>query len=587
MAEERVQRRLAAILAADIAGYSRLMGGDETGTLLSLKNILDGLIKPAVAKYRGRIVKLMGDGILAEFASVVEAVECSLEIQQGMTQRNIGIADDRALRFRIGIHLGDVIVENDDIFGDGVNVAARIEGLAEPDGIAISDDAYRQVRDRIDVPWQDGGTHQVKNIARAVTIWRWTLSTEQSRSVDNPTEAPASLSETPSIAVLPFDNMSNDAEQAYFADGIAEDIITDLSKVSGLFVIARNSSFAYRDQSLNLGQICGELGVRYILEGSVRRAGNRVRINAQLIDGSSEGHIWADRFDRDLADIFKVQDEVTREIVSALRVTLTVEERSSRTAQRKVDPEAYDLLVRGRDRLFQFNAPALAEARILLKRAIALDPEMAVAQAFLSLVNSTEHLSGWNDPPPDHMEKAVEIAEQATRIDPQEPQAYHALALANLWLGRFDVAERSANRAVELNPNFAGGYAALGQVQDMIGNHAHAIECANTVLSLDPKYEIALQLRGRAQFALGHDNDALDSFEKRILSAPKSETTRFFLAAIHGHSGRIEEAHRLWREILEINPEFSVSNVRRMLPYKSHDVLDRLTEGLRKAGLPE
>lgn len=584
MAEERVQRRLAAILVADVVGYSRLMGGDETGTLRALNTILGGLIKPAVAKYQGRIVKLMGDGILAEFASVVEAVECSLDIQQGMTQRNSGITDDRALRFRIGIHLGDVIVENDDIFGDGVNVAARIEGLAEPDGIAISDDAYRQVRDRIDVSWQDGGSHQVKNIARAVTIWRWTLSTEQPQSAVNPTEAP---SDTPSIAVLPFDNMSNDAEQAYFADGIAEDIITDLSKVSGLFVIARNSSFAYRDQGLTLGHICGELGVRYILEGSVRRAGNRVRINAQLIDGTSEGHIWADRFDRDLADIFEVQDEVTREIVSALRVTLTAEERSSRTDRRKVDPEAYDLLVRGRDRLFQFNAPALAEGRILLNRAIALDPDMAAAYAFLSLVNSTEHLSGWNDPPPDHLEKAVEIAEQATRIDPQEPQAYHALALANLWLGRFDVAERAANRAVELNPNFAGGYAALGQVQDMVGNHADAIECANTVLSLDPKYEIAIQLRGRAQFALGLDNDALESFEKRILSAPKSETTRFFLAAIHGHSGRIEEAHRLWREILEINPEFSISNVRRMLPYKSHDVLDRLTEGLQKAGLPE
>ncbi len=582
MPGERTQRRLAAILAADVAGYARLMRADEEGTLARLKALRAEVIDRRLDEHGGRIVKLMGDGMLVEFASVVDAVRAALEMQRALAEGDQGVPQASRIAFRVGINLGDVIIDGDDIHGDGINVAARLEGLAEPGGVCLSGGVYDQIRDRLDEAFEDLGEREVKNIDRPVRVWRWVAGAAAPTSTPAPAPAPP---EKPSIAVLPFDNMSGDPEQGYFADGITEDIITDLSKVSGLFVIARNSSFAYKGKQVDVREVCNALGVRYVLEGSVRKAGNRVRITAQMIDGLSGGHLWAERYDRDLADIFAVQDEVTREIVGALRVALTAGEESHRERRRKVDPEAYDLLVRGRTRMFQFTAAAVDESRVYLNRAIAIDPDLAAAHALLSLANSVEYVNGWNDAGPDRLKEAVEIAERACRIDPAEPQAFHALALANVWLGNLDAAARAVERAVGLNPNFAGGYAALGQVRDFSGDHEGAIECLERALKLDPHYPIALPLLGRAQFALGRDGEAAANFEERIRRTPDTDMPRAWLASLYGHAGRFDEARRRWDELLEINPNFTVEHLRDVLPYKDPAPLDRLAEGLRKAGL--
>ncbi len=293
-------------MAADVVGYSRLMGADETGTLAALRAHRSELIDPLIDKHGGRIVKTMGDGLLLEFPSVVAAVECAIATQEGIAERNEGIPDNEAIRFRIGVHVGDVIIEGDDIFGDGVNIAARIEPLSEPDGLSLSDDAYRQVRDRLDVVWEDGGMHEVKNIARPIHVWRWMNDRRQSPGQASAAAETLELPDKPSIAVLPFNNMSGDPEQEYFADGMTEDLITDLSKISGMFVVARNSSFVFKGQSVDIREAARSLGVRYVLEGSVRKAGSRIRINAQLIDALSGGHLWAERYDGTIEDVFEL-----------------------------------------------------------------------------------------------------------------------------------------------------------------------------------------------------------------------------------------------------------------------------------------
>jgi adenylate cyclase len=323
--------------------------------------------------------------------------------------------------------------------------------------------------------------------------------------------------------------------------------------------------------------------VRYVLEGSVRRAGNRVRINAQMIDSATGGHVWADRYDRDLSDIFEVQDEVTRTIVEALKVALTPTEEVRRRERRKVDPAAYDLLIRGRDRLLRFTEDDVAAGQELLEQAVEIDPGLAAGFAWLSLTFGTQYLNRWSGADSDHLDRAIAFAEQACRTDPDEPQGYHALAIANLWRANYETAEVSARKAVELNPNFAGGYSALGQVLDLTGRHRQAIEAADRVLALDPYYDVGLQLRGRALFALGRDEEATISFRRRLDRIPNSDMSRLFLAAIAGLSGRVDEARGLWQQIMEIDPGFSLDRVRRNLRYTVPEPLERLEEGLRRA----
>ena len=348
-----MERRLAAVLIADVVGYSRLIRADEEGTIAALKALRADLVEPAIAQHHGRIVKLMGDGMLAEFASVVDAVRAAAEMQRAVAARNAGLAADERIEFRVGINLGDVVIDGDDIHGDGVNIAARLEALAEPGGICISDSVYEQVRDRVETPFEDAGEHVVKNIDRPVRVFRVGLGAAD--PAPPPVAAVARGGETPdgpSIVVLPFDNMSRDPDQEYFSDGITEDIITDLSKVPGLFVIARNSAFVYKGKSFNVSDVCRELGVKFALEGSIRKAGNRVRVSAQLIDGAHGGHVWAERYDRDLTDIFEVQDEVTQRTVGALKITLTDAEKAVLEGSGTKNVEAHDCFIRGRALVF-------------------------------------------------------------------------------------------------------------------------------------------------------------------------------------------------------------------------------------------
>jgi len=411
------------------------------------------------------------------------------------------------------------------------------------------------------------------------------LPDDTKEKVQTPEPEVLPLPDKPSIAVLPFDNMSGDPEQEYFSDGITEDIITDLSKVAGFFVIARNSSFAYKGQSPDIRRVCRELGVRYVLEGSVRRSGQRVRINAQMIDGSTSGYVWAERYDRKLEDIFAVQDEVTRAIIDALMVELGDDERARREARGKINPEAYDHFLRGRQCLDRMSAKSLSDSRVMLMRAVELDPKLAAAYATLAIVHGVEYLNKWNDPSPNHLEQGLEFARKACKTDENEPRAYYALAHSQIWLRNFDEAEPAAQRALQLNPNFAGGLATLGLVRDYSGRHEDAVSFFERALRLDPRYGMALQYLGRSQFALERWDEAERTFNRRLVHAPRSDMTRAYLASLYGHTGRVQDAHRLWQEIMEINPNFSVDHILDVLPFKDPAWFDRYVTGLSKAGL--
>jgi len=393
-----MKRRLAAIMATDVVGYSRLIRADEEGTIAALKALRADLINPKIDEYHGRIVKLMGDGMLVEFASVVDAVHAAVETQQAVVDHNSDVPADKRIELRIGINLGDVVIDGDDIQGDGINVAARLEGMAEPGGICVSGMVYEGVRDRIDVPFDDLGEQTLKNISRPIRVYRARMDgadTSARQQVATTASVRPSRPAKPSVAVLPFENMSGDPEQEYFADGIAEDIITSLSKLSQLLVIARNSSFTYKGKAVKVQEIARDLGVRYLIEGSVRKAGNRVRITAQLIDCDTGGHLWAERFDRELTDIFAMQDEVTQEIVSAMAVKLTADQRERLKTKGTRNMEAYDYFLRGREQQRLQTLEGSARAEALLKRVIHLDPEYAPAYAYLSFTYLTDFVNQW------------------------------------------------------------------------------------------------------------------------------------------------------------------------------------------------
>jgi adenylate cyclase len=583
MMEQQVTRRLAAILVADVAGYSGMMGTDEAGTIAALRQIWSETFIPAVAARHGRIVKMMGDGALVEFGSVVEAVECAVAIQRAMGERNS--AAQTPVEFRIGINLGEIVIEGGDIFGDGVNVATRLEGQAPIGGILASDVVHTQVSGKVGVTFIDSGEIKLKNIDRPLRVWRWggNETAPLSRPISN---FIASLGDDkPSIAVLPFDNLSGDPEQGYFADGITEDIITDLSKVSGLFVIARTSSFAYKGQAPDIRKISRELGVRYVLEGSVRRAAGRIRINAQMIDATTGGHLWTERYDRDLEDIFAVQDEVTRTIGGALKVKLTADEQTRRMGRRKVNPEAYDLLIRASQNILQFRPEALIEGRAMLQRAIELDPSLAVAYARLSIIHSVEYANQWNDSGSDHLKEALDLASKAIESDENEPRAYDALAIALLWSRQLDEGERAAQRMIQLDPNYANGYVELGNARHYKGEHESAVELYKQARRLDPQFDLTLHFLGRALFALGRFHEAEATFKRRLALVPRSDMTRFYLASLYGHMGRHDEARQLWRELLEVKSNFSVEHLKRILPYHNPASFDWFVDGIRKAGI--
>jgi adenylate cyclase len=567
-----------------MVGYSRLIGADEEGTIARQKAHRAELIDPEIAAHGGRIVKTMGDGLLVEFASVVDAVKCAVAVQQAMVEREVDVPEDRRIRYRIGVNLGDIVIDGDDILGDGVNIAARLEGEAEPGGICISGDAYRQVHGKINLVFDDMGERVLKNIAEPVRAYRVSLD----HALAAPSTGVLSLQDKLSIAVLPFDNMSGDPEQEYFSDGIAEDIITDLSKISSLFVIARNTAFTHKGRAIDMKRVAEELGVRYVLEGSVRKAGNRIRITAQLIDGVSGGHIWADRYDRELADIFAVQDEVTENIVNALKLHLTPQEQERIGAKGTANIEAYDYFLRGRDLIHHFTAEATAEARRLFEKAISLAPDYGAPYSSNALCIFNEYLSGWNEANAQTFDRGIKMAQKAVEIDPDDAVAHWGLSWAYLWSKDLERAQKEIEASLNLDPNFAEGYATRGHILGYCGRPDEAIESLEHSMRLNPEFpKIHLHFLAQAYFMKGNYRHAAELLERRVRLTPNTDISRVLLAACYGYLDRVEEAQKAWNEALEINPKYSLVQKGEVLPYKNPADWQQVVEGLHRAGLPE
>jgi adenylate cyclase len=580
MAETRVERRLAAILAADVAGYSRLMGTDEVGTLTALKTLRSEIVDVAISEHRGRIVKTTGDGMLVEFASAVDAVSCAIYVQSKMADRHTDI------RFRIGINVGDIIVDDNDIFGDGVNIAARLEALAEPGGVCISDDAYRQVRGKIEVSCDDLGPQKLKNIVEPMRVWRLLRSGAAKTGTGG--KPALGLPDKPSIAVLPFDNLSSDPEQGFFADGITEDVITTLSYISSLFVIARNSSFAYKGKARDLRQIGQELGVRYLLEGSVRRAGERLRITAQLIDATTGHHLWADKYDRGVADVFDLQDELTREIVTALRVILT-EAEEGRVWQRSTNSlAAWSDAVRGVDYIWRGTASDMEAARKFLVKATDTDRNYAKALVMLALTYYFDIRFGYTKNIVEAKGRFSELTRRALELDPNEPYAIGMQGNAYALDERFEEAIIQANRALSISPNDAFLWLLAARLFVNAELPAEGERAIRTAMRLNPLYPVNyLAVLGDALVHQGKSEEALLSLKELVRRNPNYISAHLHLAALYCDRSEMEEAQMQISEVLRINPLYRLSMAENF--YISADASRKaaFVGALRRAGLPE
>jgi adenylate cyclase len=557
LATGRVERRLAAILAADAAGYSRLMGEDEEGTHERLKAHLQELIEPKIAEQRGRIVKNTGDGFLAEFSSVVDAVRCAVAIQRGMADREPGMTDEQRIRFRVGINLGDVIVEEHDIFGDGVNVAARLEALAEPGGICVTRVVRDQVRGKLDFSFEDMGEHQVKNIARPIRVHRVVLDERpgSSEPAAGPSmKAPLAVPDKPSIAVLPFQNISGDPEQDYFADGMVEEIITALSRIRWLFVIARNSSFTYKGQAIDVKRAGRELGVRYVLEGSVRKGGDRVRITAQLIDALSGAHLWADRIDGSLEDIFDIQDKVASSVGGVIEPALYAAEAARSAGRPTTDLNAYDLYLRAYALVTPSNRHA-PEALRLIEQALALDPRYGPALAWAAICCTVLVNDGRSENRERDTLKGVEYARRALEVSSDDPGVLANVAIALCYFGE-DIGAMTTlvDRALTLNPNFARAWRISGTLRTWAGQSDIAIEHLETSLRLNPRARV-----GGLSFNLGVAHFISQRFDQAVpklllaIQDDPSQAGRYrFLAACYALMGRLEEARETVKQLRAI-----------------------------------
>ncbi|TCU37224.1 adenylate/guanylate cyclase domain-containing protein [Rhizobium azibense] len=578
MSEERAQRRLAAILAADVVGYSRLLDQDEQGTLAALRGRRKEILEPLVRDRQGRVVKVMGDGVLVEFGSAVNAVLCAVELQKRMVAANEGMPADRQINLHIGINLGDVVVEAGDLFGDGVVVAVRLQAMAGAGEICVSGGIYDQVKRKLDCGFDELGPQSIKNVAEPVSVYRIRLSPASEDGVPAD-KAPLPLPTKPSIAVLPFTNMSNDPEQEAFVDGLTEDLITDLSRTSELFVIASNSAFAYKGRHMDVRRIARELGVRHLLEGSARRAAGRVRINAQLIDAIAGDHLWAERFDRSLEDIFAVQDEVTGKIVEALVGRLI----AAPARNRPSNLEAYDLCVRARALGLQ-TALTAKEAIFLLNRAIALDPEYAEAHRWLAL-NLWLGWEFWDEPMDPNRAKALAEAQRAVELDPNDAGNRWVLGVILGHESRWADSDAEFNAAHKLDPNHADAWAMQAELTTENGRPAEAIEQVRKALRLNPHppgwYYWML---GQAQYSIGDYKSAVQTLRR-----PETyrTTSRRLLAASLAQLGRLEEARWEAKMFMISNPHFTIRHWSASQPFPAEDVRQHIVAGYRLAGLPE
>jgi adenylate cyclase len=588
MTVPRVNRKLAAVLAADVVGYSRLMGADEVGTLAALKRHREIVLDPAIAAYNGRIVKLIGDGTLAEFGSVVDAVNCALAVQRaGVPAPEV---PRPAIVLRIGINLGDVIIESDDIYGDGVNVAARLEALAEPGGICVSSVVHESIGNRIDVRFRDGGDVSVKNIDRPIRVWTWRPGDAATTAHPFHAASAAPQIRKSSIAVLPFTNMSGDPEQDYFSDGISEDIIIDLSKISGLTVISRNSSFTYKGRTVDTRAVGRDLGVGAVLEGSVRRVGARLRITAQLIDAATGSHLWAERFDRDMADLFEVQDDVTGRIVEALKVTMSPAEKARISGSGTNNLDAYDCFLRARALLVVGKTQSRAvfeQACGFLLKAIELDGNYAQAYAGLGVAHVLNYQNRWTADSNDALQQAKQAVGRAIELDPQELMGRVAASLVATFEADLDRAKSEANMVLALNPNSSEAYSCLGNAYIFSGQPLEAIPMIELSIRLDPAYtQQHLHLLAVANLLAGKYETAAALLKQRILMVPNTDFSRAVLASALGHLGEVEEARRVWSELMEINPRYTFANHYARQPFANKGDVRRIADGLDRAGLP-
>jgi adenylate cyclase len=572
-------RRLAAILAADVAGYSRLMGLDEAGTAQALREHRVAAY-PLVAQHGGRIVKTTGDGVLIEFGSVVGAVECALALQRLAAERNAEIASERRMEWRIGVHLGDVLIEGDDILGDGVNIAARLEGIAEPGGICISDDAFRQVRGKIEAEFVDLGEQSLKNIARPLRVYRL----DPASVAEQPITPPAlPLPDKPSIAVLPFANMSGDPEQDYFADGMVEEIITALSRIRWLFVIARNSSFSYKGQSPDVRQVGRELGVRYVLEGSVRKAGGRVRITTQLIDATEGAHLWADRFDGSLEDVFDLQDKVASSVAGVIEPALQAAEMRRSAARPTTDLTAYDLYLRALVVFFPVTKERLREALKLLDQAIAIDRYYGPALSLAAICHMRLFQDGHAEIPEIARRNACDLARQALEARENDPGILANAAIVLAHLGEEDLGAMIGlvDRALALNPSFARGWYVSGLLRAFVGEPDLAIEHLEAALRLSPRERIGqpLSVMGGAYFLKCQFDEAVAKLLLSIQDDPDFPPTYRILAACYAHLGRPDEARTTVARLRAITPQVVPSNV----PFRNPKHRELYLSGLRLA----
>ena len=624
--EDRLPRKLAAILYADVAGYSRLTGDDEEGTHRRLSGYLD-FISASIQRHQGSIIHYAGDAVLSDFATVTDALTCAAAIQRELAERNAELPEQQKIQFRVGINLGEVIIDRNDIYGDGVNVAARLESVAEPGGICVSESVYTAIGSKLPLDFELMGEKVFKNIAKPVKAYHVRVSPEaalpepravlkrtgqsrrravvaaivalligigavgwlgpwEPRDGSAPVE-PVALppTEKPSIAVLPFTNLSGDEAQEYFADGMTDDLITDLSRISGLFVIARNSVFVYKGKAHKIKDVGRELGVRYVLEGSIRKANNRIRITAQLVDTSTEGHVWAERYDRDMKDIFDLQDDVTQKIVGALAVKLTDDEQR-RVVRRHTDSmEAYDFYLRGWE---YFSNPTREEnlkARRMHQRAIDIDRDFAAAYALLGFTYSQEWTMGWSQDPAT-LELALELAKKAIALDDSLALGYALSGEVYLWKGQHEKAIAEQQKAIALNPNDADQIAGLGGILTWAGRPGETIELIKKAARLNPMYPIEyLWNLGHANYLLGRYQEAIAALEKIRERNPDYLPVHAYLTASYSELGRNEEARAEATEVARLSPQTSLDDWRHRLPYKDRAVLERLLGSLQSAGL--
>ena len=588
-----MERRLAAVLAADVAGYSRLMGRDEERTLTNLKSFRKTLVDPAIAAHRGRIVKTSGDGMLVEFASAVDAARCAVEVQREMAQQNVGVPSELRIEFRIGIHVGDIIIDDNDIFGDGVNIAARLEGIAKPGGVCISDDAHRQIRGKVDIPFDDLGEQTLKNIAEPMRAWHMRLTSETApaiQSSSSPIQPQAlTLPDKPSIAVLPFDNMSAETGQDYLADGIVEAITAALSCIRSFFVIARNSAFTYKGRATNARDIGKELGVAYLLEGSVQKAGNRLRIIVQLIETEGGAHVWSSRFDGAIDEFFDLEDRITEQVAGALQPSIRIAEIERSRRKRPQDLSSYDYTMRAMPHVWALEKEESAKALELLEKALAIDPEYPLALSLAGWCHAQRSVYNWADDIAGSQVMARSLAERAADLNGDDPVILAVLGAVHTFVRNYGTARVLLERALALDPNGAWAWSRLGwlenyadQPQKAIGNFERALRLSpidpmnfNNYVGIGSAHEVA------------QEYDEAASFYRRALEERRNARWIYRnLASSLSGAGRIEEGKQAFAEMTRNYPDLTVSKFKQAMVF-SPNVLDRMAENLRKLGLPD